>query len=185
MTEDNLQDEIVVNEDFDSEETKEAVYTAADTDLDGDQLVNVEKFENLGNLLKLKASLMQEADDAFIKLQTKEKFNRKDIIKYSNKLHNTTKVVDSLLNKVIEDLFLISDRFAEIENSLFQMIQQQNVLSTVLVDKGTVSKEEIKDTWETKIKPALEEKIAKAKEAQTPTGLVSPQGQAISTNDTP
>jgi hypothetical protein len=146
---------------------------------------------NLGQLLRDKAQALASADITYSKMRSGKKFNRADVMKVLGNLRQVVRIHEQLSDLTIKDLMIVDQRFSNLEQQLFQMVQQVSTISTTLMNKQVISKDDIKDTWEKEIKPQLEAKIAAARaemEGPPPTppepasSLVGPDGTPLDPN---
>jgi|SRR5579863_9550082 len=144
---------------------------------------------NLQMFLAAKHEVAAEIDGIFEHLKTKNKFDRKDLVKLIDKLKEKVDMVDRLGDVMVNDLMVVDQRLFQIEQRVLAVGQSHTVLRQALSDKGTVTEDEMKTAWEQKIKPQLDAKIKAAKEAtenlqnlvQVPDKtLVDPNGIPIS-----
>jgi hypothetical protein len=107
-----------------------------------------------------KAGLLADMDASIFSLTKKEKFNRNDIMKALTRQNKVIKALDTLADAVIHDLQIANSRYNVLETNMFKITQQLTVITSVLKDKNLVTEEEIVETWEKKIKPQMEQKVA-------------------------
>lgn len=133
----------------------------------------------LEQLFNKKAEALTTVNTVFNDLLSK-KFDRSDVIKVLYKYKDVLTVQDQLINITVNDLMLVADRFGAIEQQLFQFQQQLATLSTVLEDKTLVSKDDIKNAWETKVKPAIQAQLAKMQEKANELVTKAPEATGTS-----
>ena len=132
---------------------------------------------NIAELLKKKDELLASADASFLKMKAGKKFDRKDVMKAMSNFRQVVRIQEQLSNMIINDLMVVDQRFSQLEGQNFQMIQQVSTLTTTLMNKSIVTKEDIQKTWEEEVKPKLEAKLKAAREQMEVQQAVGASGE--------
>lgn len=104
--------------------------------------------------------LVERAKHAINKVITDQKFDRKDVVQTLVAVSDVLDSNDQLLQFVIQDLQVVAMRFQQLEVSAFSVQQATACVTQCLMDKGTLSKEDMEKTYNEKLKPVLEQKMA-------------------------
>ncbi len=157
------------DEDLSGEETATGVQGTADSDTNSFGPIGATGFpqeegNSLEQLLRSKAEAMESADRVFNTMKAGKKFDRKDVMKVLYGFRKAILISDQLLDLAIQDLMVVDQRFGNLEQQLFQMVQQVSTVTTTLFNKEVISKDDVKDTWEKEIKPAVQQKLKDAQD---------------------
>lgn len=130
-----------------------------------------QQMDTLEKIMATKTGLSGSVTSLLQKLKKKSKLNSKDTVALMEAVHSLVSLQDQLLNVCIRDLAIADQRFNNLEGQLYQLTHQLMTLSTLLTDKTLITKEEVQETWDKKIKPAVEQRIkemqSKIEEAAT------------------
>jgi hypothetical protein len=134
---------------------------------------------NLNAFVNARKELRDHVNDAFTKVKDTKKYDRKDIIRLLSKLVELVSTVDNFSDIVISDMMTVDNRLNLIESRILMVGQSVATIRQALVDKQTLSDEEIMAAWENKIKPEIEAKLKEVTKKNEPSGLVDTSGNAL------
>jgi septal ring factor EnvC (AmiA/AmiB activator) len=129
--------------------------------------MNNENQSPLDMFLQKRQGVIDRAKKKIEDVITDQKFDRKDVVQALVAVSDQLNTDNELLKFIVNDLQVVSMRFQQMEVGLFSMQQATACATQTLIDKDIITKADMEATYNEKIKPALQEKMAAMEKQST------------------